>query len=112
MQPLAPVREHNERSFRRLGERFHIDVTCSRQLVPSDDPANSWLTIVGVVADVETTTVFQEMGYVEQPALYRPLTQSSPSSLTLMIAVSGSPTSPGRRRAAAALRSRCQSCLE
>jgi putative ABC transport system permease protein len=38
------------------------------------------------------TTVFQEMGYVEQPALYRPLTQSSPPSLTLMIAVSGSPT--------------------
>ena len=58
----------------------------------SGDPANPWLTIVGVVADVKTTTVFQEMGYVEQPALYRPLAQSAPPSLTLMIAVSGSST--------------------
>ena len=51
------------------------------------------LTIVGVVADVKTATVFQEMGYVEQPALYRPLAQSPSPSLTLMIVVSGSPTS-------------------
>jgi putative ABC transport system permease protein len=62
------------------------------KLGSSDDPANLWLTIVGVVADVKTTTVFQEMGYVEQPALYRPLAQSAPPSLTLMIAVSGNPT--------------------
>jgi len=61
------------------------------KLGPAGDPANPWLTIVGVVADVKTTTVFQEMGYVEQPALYRPLAQSSPPSLTLMIAVSGRP---------------------
>ena len=62
------------------------------KLGPSGDPATPWLTIVGVVADVKTTTVFQEMGYVEQPALYRPLAQSSPPSLTLIIAVSDSPT--------------------
>ena len=62
------------------------------KLGSSDDPANLWLTIVGVVADVKTTTVFQEMGYVEQPALYRPLAQSAPPSLTLMIAVSDNPT--------------------
>jgi predicted permease len=61
------------------------------KLGPSGDPSNPWLTIVGVVADVKTTTVFQEMGYVEQPALYRPLAQSARPSLTLMIAVSGSP---------------------
>ena len=60
------------------------------KLGPPGDPANPWLTIVGVVANVKTTTVFQEMGYVEQPALYRPLTQSTPSSLTLMIQLSGS----------------------
>jgi putative ABC transport system permease protein len=40
---------------------------------------------------VKTTTVFQEMGYVEQPAIYRPLVQSAPSSLALMVAVNGSP---------------------
>jgi putative ABC transport system permease protein len=62
------------------------------RLGPSGDPDNPWLTVVGVVGDVKTTTVFQEMGYVEQPALYRPLAQSAPPSLTLMIAISGSPT--------------------
>jgi len=62
------------------------------KLGPSGDPANPWLTISGVVGDVKTTTVFQEMGYVEQPSLYRPLSQSAPPSLTLMIAVSGGPT--------------------
>ena len=61
------------------------------KLGPSGDAASPWLTIVGVVADVKTTTVFQEMGYVELPALYRPLAQSAPSSLTLMMAVRGSP---------------------
>lgn len=61
------------------------------KLGPPGDSANPWLTIVGVVANIKTTSVFQEMGYVEQPALYRPLTQSFPSSLTLMIEVSGSP---------------------
>jgi putative ABC transport system permease protein len=61
------------------------------KLGPSGDPANPWLTIVGVVANVKTTTVFQEMGYVEQPALYRPLAQSAPASPALMIAFSGSP---------------------
>lgn len=61
------------------------------KLGPSGNPAGPWLTIVGVVADVKTTTVFQEMGYVKPPALYRPLAQSAPPSLTLMIAVNGSP---------------------
>jgi ABC-type antimicrobial peptide transport system permease subunit len=32
------------------------------------------------------------MGYIEPPALYRPIAQSAPPSLTLMIAVSGNPT--------------------
>ena len=61
------------------------------KLGPSGDPANPWLTIVGVVANVKTTTVFQEMGYIERPALYRPLAQSTPPSVALMIGVSGSP---------------------
>ena len=37
------------------------------KLGPAGNPAHPWLTIVGVVADVKTTTVFQEMGYVERP---------------------------------------------
>jgi len=36
---------------------------------PPDDP-KPWLTIVGVVGNVKTTTVFQEMGYVVEPTVY------------------------------------------
>jgi putative ABC transport system permease protein len=61
------------------------------KLSHADDPAEPWLTIVGVVADVKTTTVFQEMGYVVEPAVYRPLTQSAPASLALMVVAQGSP---------------------
>lgn len=55
------------------------------KLSRADDPSKPWLTIIGVVANVKTTTVFQEMGYVEPPTVYRPLTQDSPSSLAVMV---------------------------
>jgi len=56
-----------------------------------EDPAAPWMTIVGVVANVKTTTVFQEMRYVIEPAVYRPLTQTAPASLALMVVGDGSP---------------------
>ena len=55
------------------------------KLSRADDPSRPWLTIIGVVADVKVTTVFQEMGYVVQPTVYRPLTQDAPGSLALMV---------------------------
>lgn len=61
------------------------------KLSRADDPSQPWLTIIGVVADIKTTTVFQEMGYVEQPAVYRPLTQDAPASLYLMVLTRESP---------------------
>ncbi len=57
------------------------------KLSRADDPLTPWLTVVGVVANVRTSTVFQEMGYVEAPAVYRPLSQESPESLTVLVAV-------------------------
>ena len=59
------------------------------KLSRSDDPKAPWMTVVGIVGNVKTTTVFQEMGFVEKPAVYRPLAQSSPSRLALMIATTG-----------------------
>ncbi len=61
------------------------------KLSRADDPSQPWLTIIGVVADIKTTTVFQEMSYVEQPTVYRPLTQDAPSSVALMIVTEGGP---------------------
>jgi predicted permease len=57
----------------------------------ADDLSQPWLTIIGVVADVKTTTVFQEMGYVEQPTVYRPLPQDAPPFLALMVVTKESP---------------------
>jgi predicted permease len=61
------------------------------KLSRGDDPSQPWLTIIGVVADIKTTTVFQEMGYIEQPTVYRPLSQTAPASLALMVVAEGSP---------------------
>ena len=61
------------------------------KLSRADDPSEQWLTIIGVVADIKTTTVFQEMGYIEQPTVYRPLAQAPPASLALMVVADGSP---------------------
>jgi predicted permease len=61
------------------------------KLSRADDSSQPWLRIIGVVADIKTTTVFQEMGYVEQPTVYRPLTQDPPASLCLMVLTKESP---------------------
>jgi putative ABC transport system permease protein len=61
------------------------------KLSRAEDPSQPWLTIVGVAANVRTTTVFQAMGYIEQPAVYRPLAQDAPATLALMVITKGSP---------------------
>ena len=61
------------------------------KLSQTADPREPWLTIVGVVGNVKTTTVFQEMGYVEPPAVYRPLAQHSSQSLAVMVSALNTP---------------------
>jgi putative ABC transport system permease protein len=86
-QPVAIINEALAKEYFSGVDPLGHAVKLSR----ADDPAKPWLTVIGVVANVKTTTVFEEMGYVEQPAVYRPLTQAAPSSLALMVAVNGSP---------------------
>jgi predicted permease len=77
-----------------LAERFfpHTDpIGHAVKLSRDDDPSQPWLTIVGVVADIKTTTVFQEMGYVVAPTVYRPLTQDAPASLCTIVLSKESP---------------------
>jgi predicted permease len=62
------------------------------KLSRADDPSHPWLTIIGVVADVKVTTVFQEMGYVVQPTVYRPLAQDPPVSLALLVLTKENPS--------------------
>jgi predicted permease len=86
-QPVAIVNEA-------LANRYfpHTDpIGRAIKLSRADDSSQPWLRIIGVVADIKTTTVFQEMGYVEQPTVYRPLTQGPPESLCLMVLTKESP---------------------
>ena len=57
--------------------------------LPED--SKPWLTIIGVVGNVKTQTVFQEMGYIEPPAVYRPLTQEPSASMSLLVRTNGDP---------------------
>jgi predicted permease len=50
-----------------------------------------WLTIVGVVGNVKTTTVFQEMGYVVRPAVYQSFLQQPSESMSLLIRTNEEP---------------------
>jgi predicted permease len=86
-QPVAIVNQA-------LAERFftHTDpIGHAIKLSRGDDASQPWLTIVGVVADIKTTTVFQEMGYVVAPTVYRPLTQDAPASLCMIVISKESP---------------------
>jgi predicted permease len=86
-QPVAMINEVlAKKYFGGAGPLGHA-IKLSR----AEDPADPWLTVIGVVANVKTTTVFQEMGYVVEPAVYRPITQSAPASLALMVVAAGSP---------------------
>lgn len=58
-----------------------------------EDETRPWLTIVGVAGNVSTTTVFQEMGYVTPPAVYRPFTQQPSNSASILLRTQSSPRS-------------------
>ena len=46
---------------------------------------NPWLTVVGVVGNVKGFVVFKEMGYVTDPCVYLPLTQSLDSRVAILV---------------------------
>lgn len=54
----------------------------------SSDP---WLTIVGIVGNIKTVSVFQEMGYVVIPAVYQPFAQKPPASISLLVRTGDDP---------------------
>ena len=86
-QQVAIVSETLVKKYFAGGDPIGHAIKLSR----ADDATQPWLTVVGVVADVKTTTVFQEMAYVVEPTVYRPLTQSSSSPLAVMVVTSGAP---------------------
>lgn len=48
-------------------------------------PNTPWSTVVGVVGNQKTLSVYQEMNWIDAPFIYRPLTQSPPPEATVAI---------------------------
>lgn len=76
-----------------LGDRYFANQDPLGQhikLAPPDSK-DPWLTIVGVVGNVKTNTVFQEMAYIVPPGVYQPLSQQPASSMSILIRTKGDP---------------------
>lgn len=50
-----------------------------------------WVTIVGVVGDIKRTIVYQEMGYIVPPVVYRPVDQDPPAAIGTIVRAARSP---------------------
>ena len=81
-QDTAPVAVVNEKLAE---EYFHGNPLGQHIKLGKPDDKAPWLTIVGVVGNVKSFTVFKEMGYVTDPCVYRPLTQDPNASETLFV---------------------------
>jgi putative ABC transport system permease protein len=79
-----------------------VDEALAREYFPGTDPLGQrihvggqtepfpWVKIVGVVASVKRRTIYREMGWVESPTMYRPMTQHVPNSVTIVLRTAGS----------------------
>jgi predicted permease len=59
-----------------LAEKFFGKQDPMGRAIKLDGKDQKWLTIVGVVGNVKSSNVFQEMGYVENPCVYLPFRQA------------------------------------
>src|SRR5262249_21708920 len=48
-------------------------------------PNTPWSTIVGIVGDQKTMSVFQEMRWIETPMIFRPIGQTTPLDASLVV---------------------------
>jgi predicted lysophospholipase L1 biosynthesis ABC-type transport system permease subunit len=48
-----------------------------------------WVTVVGVVGNEQRPTVYQEMKWVAQPTVYRPMAQDAPDSFAIAVRTAG-----------------------
>jgi predicted permease len=118
--PLRRGRAFEGRDSRQSAPVAVVNEALVREYFPGQDPlgrhikagsaadisANApWITIVGVVGDTRRTIVYQEMSYVDPPAVYRPASQAAPQSLGIIVRTAGAPLTsrPAVERAVADL---------
>lgn len=91
-----------------------VNETLASKYFPNEDPVGRhlrpfaggaekrpWLRVVGVVADEQRTTVYQEMAWADQPMLFRPVSQNPPGAIQIITRVSAACRRYDRARCAA-----------
>jgi predicted permease len=93
--PLLSGRDFDGRDSQQAGKAAIVNQALARKYFPGENPIGKririfgepdvWSTIVGLIDDEKRSTVYQEMGWVDSPIVYRPLAQQAPSSANLLI---------------------------
>lgn len=81
-QKTLPVAMVNEALVTKY---LHGDPVGQHIKLGKPEDKNRWLTVVGVVGNVKGFVVFKEMGYVTDPCVYLPLTQSTDSRVAILV---------------------------
>ena len=89
--PVAVVNEAFVRQFFPGSDPIGHKIT-----IPDRDNKGTWLTIVGVTANEKHTTLYQEMAWVESPAVFQPLAQHPQDRISIALRTSGDQASIGR----------------
>ena len=101
--PLLQGREFNSRDQSDSAPVAIINEAVAKLYFPHNNPVGRriklgapedkapWLTVVGVVGDVKSFTVFKEMGYVVVPSVFLPLTQQQEQSIAIFVRTAGDP---------------------
>lgn len=97
--PLHQGRAFDRRDSQAGLKTAIVNETLARKYFPKESPVGrhirtlgdspEWLTIVGVAGDEKRTVVYQEMGWVDSPILYRPLAQEGPAVANLLLRADG-----------------------
>ena len=101
--PLLRGRQFDSRDRENAEQVAIVNQKFAEEYFPNEDPVGTqiklglpasptpWSTIIGVVANAERGDFFKEMGYRIAQIVYRPITQRSGPSMSLLIRTKGDP---------------------
>ncbi len=92
--PLLRGRAFNEQDRPQTDRVAVINEALAREYFPDQNPIGQqirvgdereWLTVVGIAGNERRPQVFQEMSWIEQPAVYRSLVQDPPDYFSIAV---------------------------
>jgi predicted permease len=104
-EPLRRGRAFNEQDRPQTDSVAVVNEALAREYFPDQDPIGQqirvgdereWLTVVGVAGNERRPHVFQEMSWVEEPAVYRSVAQDPPDYFSIAVRTSVEQAGLGR----------------